>query len=88
MTIRLNKKVMVIKIEYYQFGNTFIKHLRDFLNDLQQSDTWKSQLTININFISSKNGNDEKHVMHSKSGNIEVLISDEADEVMKKLFIL
>ena len=28
-----------------------------------ESDTWKNQLTIAINFISSKD-NDEEHVMH------------------------
>ena len=26
------------------------------------------------------------NVMHSKSGNIEIMISDEADEVIKKIF--
>ena len=47
---------------------------------------WKIQLTITINFISSKNDNDEEHVTHSKSDNIERMINDEADEVVKKLF--
>ena len=42
--------------------------------------------SINNNFISSKDDNDEKRVMHSKSGNIEITISDDADEVIKKLF--
>ena len=41
-------------------------YLRDIINDLKQSDTWKIQLTITINFISSKDDNDEEHVMHSK----------------------
>ena len=61
-------------------------YLRDIINDLKQSDTWKNQLTITINFISSKNDKDEECVMHSKSDNIEIMISDEADEVIKKLF--
>ena len=30
--------------------------------------------------------NDEEHVMHSKSDNIEIMINDEADEVVKELF--
>ena len=30
--------------------------------------------------------NDEERVMHSKSDNIEILINDEADEVIKELF--
>ena len=45
----------------------------------------KIQLTIANNFISSTD-NDEEHAMHSKSDNIEIMIKDEADEVIKKLF--
>ena len=40
----------------------------------------------NNNFISSKDGNDEEHVMHSKSDNMEIMINDKADEVIKELF--
>lgn len=39
--------------------------------DLQKSYTWKTQLTIPINFISSK-GIDKEGTVHSKSDNIEV----------------
>ena len=42
-------------------------------------------MTITINFISSKN-TDEERVMHSKSDKIECVIYDNADEVMKDLF--
>ena len=38
--------------------------------DLQNSDTWKIQLTIAINFISSKY-TEEESVMHPKSDNIK-----------------
>ena len=55
------------------------------MNNLKKSDTWKIQLTVAINFISSKD-NDEEHVIHSKSGNIEILINDKSDEVIEKLF--
>ena len=61
-------------------------YLRDIINDLKQYDTWKIQLTITINFISSKDDNDEQRVMHSKSNNIEIMISDEEDEIIKKRF--
>ena len=44
----------------------------------------KVQLTIAINSISSKD-NDEERVMHSKSGNIEIMINDEAHEVIEEL---
>ena len=58
-------------------------YLRDIVNDLKQSDIWKIQLTKTINFISSKDDNDEQHVMHSKNDNIEAKISDQADGVIK-----
>ena len=45
----------------------------------------KIQLTIANNFISSID-NDEECAMHSKSDNIQIMINDEVDEVIKKLF--
>ena len=51
----------------------------------QLTDTWKIQLTIANNFVSSIDY-DEERVMHLKSDNIEIIISDEADEVMKNFF--
>ena len=39
------------------------------------------------NFISSI-GYDEERVMHLKSDNIEIMINDEADEVINELFDL
>ena len=37
--------------------------------------------------ISSKDDNDEEHVMYSKSDNIEILVSDETDEIIKTSLI-
>ena len=34
----------------------------------------------------SSRDNDEERVMHSKSDNIEIIVNDEADEVIKDLF--
>ena len=34
-------------------------YLKDIITDLQKSDTWKVQLTTPINFISSKDTNEE-----------------------------
>ena len=84
MTIILNTEVMVIEIKRYQLKNILIKFLKD-INNLKKSDTWKIQLTIANNFISSID-NDEECVIHSKSDNIEIMINDEADEVIKELF--
>ena len=55
------------------------------INDLKIFDTWKIQLTKTINFISSKD-NDEEGVMNSKSDNIEIMINDKANEVIEKIF--
>ena len=60
-------------------------YLKDIINNPKKSDTWKIQLTIANNFISSED-NDEEHLMHSKSNNTEVMIDDNADEVIEKLF--
>ena len=43
-------------------------------------DTWKIQLRIAINFMSSKE-NDEEYVMYSQSYKIEITINDKSDEV-------
>ena len=40
-------------------------------------------ILIKLDYVSSK-GNDEQQVMHSKSDNIEIMINDEADKVIKK----
>ena len=45
------------------------------------------QLTITITFITSKDGNDEEHIIHSKSDNKKIMINDEADEVIKNFLI-
>ena len=46
--------------------NTIRPYLKVIINVLKKAHTWKIQLTIATNFISSKD-NDEKIVMHSKS---------------------
>ena len=45
----------------------------------------KTQLKIAINFISPLD-NDQQHIMHSKSDNIETMMNDEADDDIKKFF--
>ena len=46
---------------------------------------WKVQLTIAINFISSKDA-DEESVMFSKSNNAELMTSDHVNDIVDKLF--
>ena len=58
--------------------------LKDIINGLKESDTWKIELSIANNFISFID--DEECVMHSKCDNIEIMINYEADEFMKGIF--
>ena len=41
---------------------------------------------LTFHFISSKDDNDEESERHSKIFNIEIIINDEADEVIEELF--
>ena len=54
-----------IKLSVEVYHNKFGPYLQD-INNLKKSDTWKIQLTIANNFISSID-NDEECVMHLKS---------------------
>ena len=58
---------MAIEKHYHlrKYLNRIRPHLKD-INNPKKSDLLKFQLTIATNFISSE-GNDEEHLMHSKS---------------------
>ena len=51
----------------------------------ETSSEWKIQLTIAINFISSKDS-DETRAMHTKSNNVEIMIGSETDEIIEDIF--
>ena len=70
-----------------EYLNKTRPYLTDLVNDLKQSDTLENLINNTINFISSKDDNNEDHVMHSKSDNIEIMSSDEADEGIKNSLI-
>ena len=59
--------------------------MSDIIINLQESDTWKIQLTIAINFISSENA-EKGRVMHSKSDNVEFTSYNDTNEVADELF--
>ena len=58
--------------------------LRNIINNLQNSDAWKIQLTIAINFVSSK-GAKEERVMHSSSSNIKLTPYSDGNDVIDQL---
>ena len=68
-----------------EYFNKISPYLKEYINNLKKSDTWKIERTIGSSFISSKD-NDKKHVMHSKSDNIKIMITNEAGELINKLF--
>ena len=68
-----------------EYLNKIRPYLKDIINNLKKSDTWKIQLTIANNFISSID-NDEEREMHSKSDNIEIMMNDKADETVDSLW--
>ena len=70
--------------KYLNEIGTLLKTVR---NNLKKSVTWKIQLKLAINFMSSKDTNKE-HLIHSKSFNIETTIHDKADQVIAELFEL
>ena len=47
---------------------------------------WKIQLTMAINFISSKDSN-ETRTMHTKSSNAEIMMGSETDEIIEIIFL-
>ena len=48
-------------------------YLVDMINDYKNQSEWKIQLTVGINFISSKADCGETRIMHTKSNNIEIM---------------
>ena len=50
----------------------------------ETSSEWKIQLTIAINFISSKDS-DETRTVHTKSHSVEIMMGSETDEIIEDL---
>ena len=64
---RLNNILIKLEENLNKIKNIVIKlKLKDIINNLKKSDTWKIQLTIVNNFIFFAD-NDEGHVRHSKT---------------------
>ena len=60
-------------------------YLKGIINNLKKPSTWKIQWIIRNNCFSTEDENDEELVKHSKSDDKEIMISDEADEIIKKV---
>ena len=65
---------MVKEIKQYKQKNALIKPYLKDINNIKKSDTWKIQLRRAINFMSSKD-TDEERVMYSESDNTKIMIN-------------
>ena len=62
-----------------------VPYLSDMINDAKSQSEWKIQLPMEINFVSFK-GSDEIRLIHTKRDNIDILMENEANDVIEKLF--
>ena len=78
---------MVIETKPYQLKNiiTIKSYLQNIINCIRKTDIWEIQLTTAVNFISSKD-NDEERVIHSKGDNIEIMINDKPEDIIEDPF--
>ena len=53
----------------------------DIINDHKTEGEWKIQLTMTIDFMSSKDS-EETRTMRTKNHNIEIMIGNETDEII------
>ena len=82
-----NKDKVLTPSEYLDMIRPY---LSDIINDHKSQVTtehkaqseWKIQVTIAINFISSKDS-DETHTMHAKSDNVEIMMGSETNEIIE-----
>ena len=73
-------------ISVVEYLNKTRPYLKDIISKLKKTGTKKVQLSIAINFFSSKD-NDEGRAMDSKCDNIEIMINDKAHEVIEELYV-
>ena len=60
-------------------------HSRNKIIEHKTESEWKIQLTMAINFISSKDS-DETRTVHTKNNNVEIMMSSETNEIIEELF--
>ena len=73
-------------IEYQnQYLTNIRERLRKLMNDKRKKGEWKIQLIMKVNFISSQNFIDTRD-MHSKSDNVEIIMGNDTNEILKNLF--
>ena len=56
------------------------------INNHKTLGEWKIQLSMKINFVSSKNYSNETRTMSNWSNNIEIIMGSETDDLIDELF--
>ena len=62
-------------------------YLRDIINDHKTQGEWKIQLSVRINFMSSKDF-DGTRTMHTTSDNTVIMIGTKTSGIIKKFLML
>ena len=70
-------KILSVK----EYPDMMRPYLSDIINDHKTEGEWKIQLTMTIDFMSSKDS-DETRTMRTKNHNIEIMIGNETDEII------
>ena len=72
------------KLELYEYFDKIKPHLKDMINDYKSKGEWKIQITMRITFIFFIDKNETK-VMHTKSGNVEIMNGTDTSGVINEL---
>ena len=56
------------------------------IDELKKSGEWKINLTLKVNFMPSKDDDDDKQWAHWKSNNITIMGGNKTDEIIHVLF--
>ena len=70
-------KILSVK----EYPDMMRPYLSDIINDHKTEGEWKIQLTMTIDFMSSKDS-EETRTMSTKNHNIEIMIGNETDEII------
>ena len=63
-----------------------IPYLHNMINNHKTLGEWKIQLSMKINFVSSKDDSDETCIISNWSDIIEIIMGSETDDITDELF--
>ena len=72
------------KLSLYKYFDKIKPHLKDMIDDYKSKGEWKIQITMRIIFISFIDRN-KTQVMHTKSGNVEIMNGTDTSDAINKL---